>query len=50
MPTPPMQFSEYDRFPTEPTKSIGAFTDDILDCIGYTNEEITEMKKNGFVG
>ncbi len=49
MPTPPMKFSEYDRFPTEPTKKMGVFTDEILDSIGYTNEEITEMKRNGIV-
>lgn len=44
MPTPPMRFSEFDRHCTTPTRSIGAFTDEILASVGYSTDEIEDMK------
>lgn len=49
MPTPPIQFSNYERFQTTPTKAIGSFTDEILEDLGYDAEEIRRMKTDGIV-
>ena len=47
MPVPPMFLADYDRRPIVPTGSAGDCTDEILKSIGYTDEEIAAMKKNG---
>ena len=50
MPTVPVEFSAYDTASRyEPTGAIGRDTDEILAAVGYTREEITELKDKGSV-
>ncbi len=49
MPSPPLSFSEYDRKPYEPTGSVGENTDEILKSMGYSEDQISEMKEEGAV-
>ncbi len=44
MPSPPIKFSEYERFATRPTKAIGAYTNEILTELGYTEAQIEDFK------
>lgn len=49
MPNPPIAFSEYDRRGYVPTGSIGENTDEILKSLGYSEEQIQEMKDAGAI-
>ena len=49
MPNPPIAFSEYDRREYEPTGSICQNTDEILASLGYSAEQIQEMKDAGAI-
>jgi len=49
MPTPPISFSEYEKKEYYPTGRIGENTDEILSSIGYSAQDIQEMRHNGAV-
>jgi crotonobetainyl-CoA:carnitine CoA-transferase CaiB-like acyl-CoA transferase len=45
MPTPPLSFSDYGCRSYEPTSKIGEDTEEILEKMGYSKEEIRDMKE-----
>lgn len=49
MPTPPISFSEYDKREYKPTGVLGEDTDDILRGLGYSDEQIAEMRAAGAI-
>ena len=49
MPSPPISFSDYGRKEYEPTGPLGEHTDEILESMGYTEEQIAELKESGAV-
>lgn len=49
MPNPPISFSDYGRREYEPTGSIGQNTEEILASLGYSAEQIQEMKDAGAI-
>jgi crotonobetainyl-CoA:carnitine CoA-transferase CaiB-like acyl-CoA transferase len=46
MPTPPLSFSDYGCRSYEPTSKIGEDTEEILEKMGYSKEEIRDMKED----
>jgi crotonobetainyl-CoA:carnitine CoA-transferase CaiB-like acyl-CoA transferase len=44
MPTPPIIFPEYDRVSCRPLGGVGEYTNEVLRGLGYTDEEIEEMR------
>ena len=49
MPSPPISFSDYGRKDYKPTGPLGEDTDEILTSMGFTPEQIEELKKTGAV-
>ena len=49
MPSPPISYSEYSRREYEPTGPIGQHTDEVLGSLGYTEEQIRELKEQGAI-
>lgn len=47
MPCPPVYFSNYVRRPYTPTGKIGEATDEVLETLGYSEKEISDMRKKG---
>ena len=49
MPSPPIFFSEYGRKPYDITGPLGRDTDEVFSELGYSREEIAEMKAEGVI-
>lgn len=49
MPMPPISFSAYENRKYKPTGKIGENTNEILSSLGYTEEEIRNLKESGAV-
>ena len=49
MPSPPISFSDYGRREYKPTGALGEDTDEILKSMGYSPEEIEELRKSNAV-
>lgn len=49
MPCPPIKFSNFARKPYENVGRVGENTDEIFLELGYTQEEINEMKGSGAI-
>lgn len=49
MPCPPVHFSEYTRRPYRPTGKIGQDTEEVFAQLGYTPEQIAEMRETGAI-
>ena len=49
MPCPPVHFSEYTRRPYQPTGKIGQDTEEVFAQLGYTSEQIAELRETGAI-
>ena len=49
MPNPPIEFSDYSRRDYKPTGMIGEDTEEVLKSLGYSEDEISNMRKSGAV-
>ncbi|MDD6310485.1 MAG: CaiB/BaiF CoA-transferase family protein [Firmicutes bacterium] len=49
LPNPPIEFSDYGRREYKPTGVLGEDTDEILTSLGYTKEQIEEMRAAGAI-
>lgn len=50
MPAVPVEFSAYDTaLRYEKTGAVGRDTDEVLSWVGYTGEQVEEMRKQGIV-
>ncbi|MEG1633673.1 MAG: CoA transferase [Oscillospiraceae bacterium] len=49
LPCPPVKFSAYDRREYKSTGKVGEDTDKVFASIGYSADEIAEMRKNGAI-
>ncbi len=49
MPSPPLSFSNYGRREYKPTGALGEDTDEILEGMGYSAEQIAALKEKGAV-
>ena len=49
MPNPPIEFSDYSRRDYKPTGMIGEDTEEVLKSLGYSEDEINNMRKSGAV-
>jgi crotonobetainyl-CoA:carnitine CoA-transferase CaiB-like acyl-CoA transferase len=49
MPCPPIKFSEYSVRPYTSAGALGADTDRVFSELGYSREEIDNMRKSGAI-
>ncbi len=49
MPMPPISFSEYGRKPVKPQGGVGSDTDEIFAEMGYTPEQIAELREKKII-
>ena len=49
MPCPPVQFSEYEMRDYTPAGHIGTDTEAVFRSLGYTDDQIAEMRADGAI-
>ena len=45
MPSPPIEFSDYDKAPVMPTGPMGQSTDEVMAELGYTKEQVQALRE-----
>ena len=49
MPCPPVKFSEFGTRPYTPAGVLGADTDEIFHGLGYSDDEIADLRESGAI-